>query len=156
MQNSNNINPSSASSSHELSYSILDPNPSLIKEDGNLDDEISLAASLTAHRNGTVADGISKLIILVYSNKRLQFSINDTEPDNLTNGTLRSLKQSNVNNLSSTSINPINTSNGKSVVAAVYTSPDSFNNQDIGSNKTINVNVSIQIILMLEHLMNFQ
>ena len=36
---------------------------------------------------------------------------------------------------------PQNISNGKSVVAAVYTPPDSFN-QDTGSNRTINVNVS--------------
>ena len=34
-----------------------------------------------------------------------------------------------------------NISNGKSVVAVVYTPPDSFN-QDTGSNRTINVNVS--------------
>jgi pimeloyl-ACP methyl ester carboxylesterase len=37
---------------------------------------------------------------------------------------------------------PQNTSNRKSVVAAVYTPPDSFNNQYTGSNRIVNVNVS--------------
>lgn len=67
------------------------------------------------------------------------FSINDT-----TNGTLSSLKQaSEDNNNSSFTVkdSPHNISNGKSVVAAVYTPPDSFN-QDMGSNRTIKVNVS--------------
>ncbi len=59
------------------------------------------------------------------------------------NRTLSSLDQaSNVNNLSSsTSVSPQNINNGKSVVAVVYTPPDSFN-QDTGSNRTIKVNVS--------------
>jgi pimeloyl-ACP methyl ester carboxylesterase len=131
------------SSSSKPSYSLLDPNPSLIDKDGKLINNISLAASLTSYRNGTIADGVSKLILIVDSKSALQFSINDTKPDNLTNGTLSSLERaSNVSNLSSTvSDSPQNISNGKSVVAAVYTPPDSFN-QDTGSNKTINVNVS--------------
>jgi hypothetical protein len=33
----------------------------------------------------SIDDGISKLILLAYSNNTLQFTINDTEPDNLTN-----------------------------------------------------------------------
>ena len=73
----------------------------------------------------------------------MHLSINDTKPDNLTNGTLASLERaSKVNNLLSTaSDSPKNISNGKSVVAVVYTPPDSFN-QDTGSNRTININVS--------------
>ena len=120
------------------SYPLLDPNPSLIDIDGNLINNINLAASLTTYRNGTIADGVSKLILIVESKNLLQFSINDT-----TNGTLSSLDQaSNVNNLSSsTSVSPQNINNGKSVVAVVYTPPDSFN-QDTGSNRTIKVNVS--------------
>jgi pimeloyl-ACP methyl ester carboxylesterase len=102
-----------------------------------------LAASLTTYRSGTIADGVSKLILFVYSNNILQFTINDTGPDDLTNGTLSSLNQSNIsNNLSSSaSDSPRNISNGKSVVAVVYTPPDSFNNQYTGSNRTVNVNV---------------
>jgi pimeloyl-ACP methyl ester carboxylesterase len=122
---------------------LVDPNPSLIDIDGKLISNINLAASLTTYRNGTIADGVSKLILIVDSKSSLQFSINDTKPDNPTNGTLSSLDgASDVSNLSSTaSHSPQNISNGKSVVAAVYTPPDSFN-QDTGSNRTINVNVS--------------
>jgi pimeloyl-ACP methyl ester carboxylesterase len=143
LKNTNNVNPSSSSSSSKSPYSLLDPSPSLIDRDGNLNNNITLAASLTTYRNGTIADGVSKLLLHVYSNIRLQFSINDTKPDNLTNGALSSLDQSsNINNLSSTAIiSPQNISKRKSVAAAVYIPPDSFN-QDKGSNRTINVDVS--------------
>jgi hypothetical protein len=104
-----------------------------------------LAASLTTYRNGTIADGVSKLILIVESKCSLQFSINDT-----TNGTLSSLKQASEDNTNSSITvkdGPHNIDNGRSVVAAVYSppvvysTPDSFN-QDKGSNRTINVNVS--------------
>jgi hypothetical protein len=143
LQNSNNANPSSSSSSYKLSHSILDPNPSLIDDYGNLINDISKVASITTYRKGTIADGVSKLILLVYSNNPLQFSINDTKSDDLTNGVLSSFNQSNVDNLLSTTVvSPQNISNRKSVAAAVYTPPDSFNNQDTGSNITININIS--------------
>ena len=131
------------SPSSEPPYSLLDPSPSLIDKEGNLITNINLAASLTTYRNGTIADGLSKLILIVESKSLLQFSINDTKRNNLTNGTLSSLEQaSNLNDLSSSAtISPQNLSNGKSVVAAVYSPPDSFN-QDKGSNRTININVS--------------
>jgi pimeloyl-ACP methyl ester carboxylesterase len=140
----NNVNRSSSSSDSKPPYSLLDPNPSLIDENGNLVNDISKAASITTYRNGTITDGISKLILLVDYDNPLQFSINGTKPDDLTNGTLSSLNQSsNVNNLcSTTNVIPQNTSNRKSVVAAVYTPPDSFNNQYTGSNRIVNVNVS--------------
>jgi hypothetical protein len=102
-----------------------------------------LAANLTTHRNGTIADGISNLVLIVESKTSLQFSINDPKHDN-SNGTLSSLEQaSNVNNNSffTAKDSPHNISNGKSVVAVVYIPPDSFN-QDKVSNRTINVNVS--------------
>ena len=142
MQKNNNVSPSSSSSS-KSPYSLLDPNPSLIDENGNLVNDISKAASITTCRNGTIADGVSKLILLVYSDHPLLFSINHTKPDDLANGMLSSLSQSNVNNLSSTNdFSPHNVSNGKSVVAAVYTPPDSFN-QDKRHHRTINVNVNV-------------
>ena len=143
MQNSSNVNPSSSSfSSSKTSYSILDPNPSLIDDDGNLINDISKAADITIYRNGTIADGISKLILVVDSNKELQFSINRTKPDDLTNGTLSCLNQTNVDNLRSTvKVSPEDTGNVRSVVVSVYTPPDSFNNQGKVSNRTINVNV---------------
>ena len=131
------------SPSYKPFYSLLDPNQSLIDIDGNLINNINLASRLTTYRNGTIADGVSKLILIVESKSSLQFSINDIKHNNLTNGTLSSLEQaSNIDNLSSsTRGSPQNISNGKSVVAAVYTPPDSFN-QDTGSNRTINVDVS--------------
>jgi hypothetical protein len=82
LQNSN-INHSSSSS---LKPFVADPNPDLIDKDGNLKNDVSLAAGINKSRIGTIADGVSKLILLVYSNNRLQFSINGTEPDNITNG----------------------------------------------------------------------
>ena len=94
MQN-NNVNPSSSSSKPPL----LDPTPSLIDEDGNLINNINLAASITTQRNGTITDGVSKLILLVDSNNPLKFSINRTNSDDLANGMLSSLSQSNVSNL---------------------------------------------------------
>jgi pimeloyl-ACP methyl ester carboxylesterase len=134
----------SANAGSKPSYSLLDPNPYLIDIDGRLINNINLAANLTTCRNGTIADGISKLVLIVESKASLQFSINDPKHDNSTNGTLSSLEQaSNVNNNSSFTAkdSPLNISNGKSVVAVVYTPPDSFN-QDKVSNRTINVNVS--------------
>jgi hypothetical protein len=65
--------------------SLLDPNPYLIDIDDNLINNINLAAKLTTYGNGTIADGISKLILIVESKSPLQFSINDTKHDNLTN-----------------------------------------------------------------------
>jgi hypothetical protein len=69
-------------------FSLLDPNLSLIDIDGKLINNINLTAILVTHRNGTIADGISKPVLIVESTTSLQFSINDT-----TNGTLSSLKQ---------------------------------------------------------------
>jgi heme-degrading monooxygenase HmoA len=97
-------------------------NADLIDEDGKLINDINLAAGLTTYRSGTITDGVSKLILVVDSNKELQFSINGTKPDNLTNGALSSLNQSDViNNLSSSAIvSPQNISNGKSVVVTMF------------------------------------
>jgi len=142
LQNKNNVNPSSSSHSNSP-YSLLDPNPSLIDENGNLVNDISKAATITTYRNGTIADGISKLILLVDSDNPLQFSFNGKDPDDLTNGTLCSLNQSNVNKLRSTAkVDSEDIGNGRSVVAAVYTPPDAYGNQDKGSYRNVNVNVS--------------
>jgi hypothetical protein len=66
------------SSGSNPSYSLLDPNPSLIDINGNLINNINLATSLTTYRNGTIVDGVSKLILIVESKCSLQFSIIDT------------------------------------------------------------------------------
>jgi len=72
---------------------LIDPNPDLIDIDGKIINNIDLAANLTTHRNRTIADGISKLILIVESRSALQFSIKDTSPDNTTNGSSLLLKQ---------------------------------------------------------------
>jgi hypothetical protein len=143
LQNSNNVYPSS-SSSYKLPYSMLDRNPSLINEDGNINNNINLIASIKTCRNGTIADGVSKLLLVVDSNNPLQFSINVTKPNDLTNGTLSCLNQTNVDKLGSTTkVIPEDIGNVRSVVAAVYTPPDSYNNQGKEDHRTINVSVKI-------------
>ena len=140
LRNTNGGPPSSSNSKPH--YSILDPNPSLIDDDGNLINDISKAVDITSYRNGTIADGISKLILVVDSNKELQFSINETKHDDLINGILSCLNQTNVDNLrSAVKVSPEDIGNERSVVVAVYTPPDSFN-QDRVNNKTIHINVS--------------
>jgi pimeloyl-ACP methyl ester carboxylesterase len=140
LRNTNVSLPSSSNSKPH--YSILDPNPSLIDDAGNLINDISKAIDITSYRNGTIADGVSKLILVVDSNKELQFSINETKPDDLTNGILSCLNQTKVDNLhSAVKVSPEDIGNERSVVVAVYTPPDSFN-QDRVINKTIHVNVS--------------
>jgi hypothetical protein len=121
LQNSSNINPSSSSSSsYKLPYSILDPNPSLINKDGNINDNISSITSIKTYRDGTIADGISKLILVLDSNNDLQFSIKGTKPDDLTNRTLSYLNQTNVDNLRSTiKVSLEDIGNVRSVVVAV-------------------------------------
>jgi hypothetical protein len=52
---------------------LIDPNPCLIDIDGNLTNNIDLAANLKTYHNGTIADGISKLILIVESKNSLQF-----------------------------------------------------------------------------------
>ncbi len=137
------VNPLLSSSlSSKSHYSLLDPNPDLIDKHGNLTNDTNLASSLTTFRNGTIADGVSKLLLVIDSNNTLQFSIDGTTADNLTNGALSSLNQSsnNNNNLSSTAIvSPQNISNGKSVVAAVYTPPDNLNLAENISHRTVNI-----------------
>ena len=136
-----NVNPQSSPNS-KPHYSILDPNPSLIDDDGNLINDISKAVDITSYRSGTIADGVSKLILVVDSNKELEFSINKTKPDDLINGILSCLDHRNVDNLrSAVKVSPEDIGNERSVVVAVYTPPDSFN-QDRVINKTIHINVS--------------
>jgi pimeloyl-ACP methyl ester carboxylesterase len=136
------VNPLLLSSPSSFKPLVLDPNPSLIDEDGNLINNISLAASIKTNRTGTTADGISKLILVIKDNKALQFSIEGRNSTDIIDGRLSHLDQTNVNSLSSDiTVSPQNISNGESVVAAVYTPPDSFN-QDKGSNRTININVN--------------
>jgi ABC-type lipoprotein release transport system permease subunit len=53
-----------ASSANNPKPILLDPNPSLIDNSGNLKNNVTQAANIKDIRNGTVADGVSKLLIL--------------------------------------------------------------------------------------------
>ena len=45
---------------------LLDPNPLLIDKSGNLkNNDITLAANIKTFRSGTVADGVSKLLVQI-------------------------------------------------------------------------------------------
>jgi hypothetical protein len=135
---------------------LLDPNPSLIDNSGNLKNNITQAANIKDIRNGTVADGVSKLLILVPHSSKLQFSIKGQRPENLTDGILSPLINSSGESRStiSSSSSPLlssqtsslmveskKTSNGDSVVIAVYTPPTFFNQLKV-ENKTIHVVVN--------------
>ena len=160
MKNTNNVNPCSSpsSSSYKLSHSILDPNPPLIDDDGNLINDISKAMDITTYRNGTIADGVSKLILVVDSNKELQFSIKGTKPDDLTNRTLSYLNQTNVDNLRSTiKVSLEDIGNVRSVVVAVvYTHLQTHLTKTKEAIGLLTLTYQIQIILMPGHFMNFQ
>jgi hypothetical protein len=126
---------------------LLDPNPSLIDKGGNLKDNVTQAANIKDIGKGTVADGVSKLLILVPHNSKLQFSIKDQKPENLTDGMLsplinsgggRSTLSSPLLQSSSVTVDSQKTSNGNSVVIAVYTPPTYLNQLKV-DNKTIHV-----------------
>ena len=58
---------------------IIDPNPDLIEANGKLKNDVSLVANTNTYRLGTIADGVSKLVLVMDSNKTLQFSIDGTD-----------------------------------------------------------------------------
>jgi pimeloyl-ACP methyl ester carboxylesterase len=130
-----------------IGYRLLYPNSELLNEDGDLKNDISSLAKLdSAHlRKGTIADGVSKLVLILNSNSTLRFSIADTTPDNLTNGTLTSLGQSpnSINLSSATIVHPQRISDGNSTVAvAVYTPPNFIEPPNNNSYTTINILVN--------------
>jgi pimeloyl-ACP methyl ester carboxylesterase len=122
---------------------LLDPNPKLIDKSGNLIQNVTLASNVDTTRNGTTADGISKLLIKFVYNSPLKFSIEDKTPNDISDGTIEPLiTSSNADELSSSTIvDAKNTTNGTMVVTAVYTPPD-FINESNFSYKTIKVLIS--------------
>jgi hypothetical protein len=87
---------------------------------------VQLAANINTERLGTVADGISKLLIVMDSNNTLQFSIDGTSSNNTTKGVLDSFEESSETSTqySSVIVKPEALNNNRSVVVAVYTPPD--------------------------------
>jgi len=123
---------------------ILDPNPGLIDGNGKLKNDFSLIANTNSVRPGTIADGLSKLLLVIDSNKTLQFSIDGTTRDNLINGTLNSLKLSNEIRppSSSVTVQPQSILKNRNVVVAVYTPPDHIDLQGNANHTTIHILVN--------------
>ena len=129
---------SDPNSSIATSNLLLDPNPKLIDKQGNLIQNVTLASNLIPiqngkivdGRNGTIADGVSKLIIKLVYNNPLRFSIEGKSPNDLRGGTLAPLlnKSGTSNSLSSTNVvYPNLTKTNESLIVAVYTPPDFIN-----------------------------
>jgi pimeloyl-ACP methyl ester carboxylesterase len=106
-------------------FKLINPNADLVDRFDNLINDISFLYN-KKNNSGTIADGVSKILIVVESNQTLKFSIDDTRPENITNGTIGSLGQPNYSNsLSSFAIvQPKSIDNGKSLAVAVYTPPN--------------------------------
>lgn len=124
---------------------LLDPNPSLIDNSGNLITDITHAANMGDIRQGTVSDGVSKLLIRIPYNFKLQFTIKDRASNDLSDGKLSSLIPGSLGQpmllSSSVSVDPQRPTNGNPVVIAVYT-PPTFFSQDNEDHKVIHVIIS--------------
>ncbi len=125
---------------------IIDPSPKLIdKQNGNLINNITLASSINTSRTGTIADGVSKLLLITSYKNPINFSI--AADTNLAKGVLSSLSDnSNIpfsSSHSSIIINPQKTTTGTSIVGAVYTPPQTLTN--------LSPNVNNEIVKVLVH-----
>jgi len=125
---------------------MVDPISKLIdKTNGNLINDITLASNINNGRIGTIADGVSKLLLMTSYKNPINFSVADDE--NPSKGTLSPL--SGFSSTPSTSlrssvvIEPQMTNNGTPVVAAVYTPPPTLTN--------LSPNVKNAIVKVLVH-----
>src|SRR6476620_7682035 len=120
---------------------IVDPNPKLIdNKSGSLINDINLASTDHNKRNGTIADGVSKLLLIISYKNPLNFSIvNDNT--NFSKGTLSILSDSFNNSIlftknSSVIVKPLPTASGTPLAVAVYAPPSYPTSTTISSNKT--------------------
>lgn len=145
-----NFNPALAHDNinHSLSgLQIIDPNPKLIdNKSGNLINNITLAYNIHANKAGTIADGISKLLLVTSYKNPINFSIADDT--NLSKGTLSCISDNSNNTFSSLHssviIKPKTTKNGTCVVA-VYTPPPTYINSSSSDSSRI-INILVQDI----------
>ena len=121
---------------------IVDPKPNLINnKSGDLIDNVSIAFSINATRNGTVADGLSKLLLISNYKNPLKFSIMNNDA-NFSKGTLTNLTENANSSVSppvkqsTIKVEPRNTSNQTPLVVAVYTPPSSVSSTTIPPNMT--------------------
>ncbi len=101
---------------------VVDPNPRLIGDDGKIINNVDIAADINVSRGGAVADGVSKLLIVIRSSSILRLDLEGTGDL----GKLYTLLMS--EEAASTSIlaAPQVTGNGESVVVVVFIPPSSF------------------------------
>jgi pimeloyl-ACP methyl ester carboxylesterase len=140
----NLITGSNGATSSKITAILLNPYPRQIDKDSSLIQNFNLPSNLT-RSIGTIADGVSKLIIevKVFHKDPLTFSIVGTNPKNLSDGTLSPLITSPgiEKPLSSIVVSPYPTKNGTLVVVAVYTPPD-FINEPTATYKNIKVSIN--------------
>jgi palmitoyl protein thioesterase len=130
--------PNIAAFSKAKMATLLDPNPVLIDKHGNLIQDTTLLSKLKS-RNGTIADGVSKLIIQVNYSRPLNFSIVDKSSNILSDGTLSPLLGPSIKKPSSSTV--VNQTNNGTSVVAVYTPPD-FINETTAAYKNIKLSIN--------------
>ena len=102
---------------HSSQVSLLDPSPVLVDKQGNIQNNVTLASSINTTRIGTISDGVSKSLIKFPHDTNLEFSLEDKNSNDLTDGTLSNLLESSNNSKrSSITVEPKLTSNGTSVL----------------------------------------
>lgn len=141
-----NTLPTSTSLSSIPSPVMIDPNPKLIdKTNGNLINDITLASNINNGRIGTIADGVSKLLLMTSYKNPVNFSVaDDANPSKGTLSPLSGISSTPSSSLhSSVVIEPQWTNNGTPVVAAVYTPPPTLTN--------LSPNVKSAIVKVLVH-----
>lgn len=138
---------------------LLIPSANMIDNTGNLKDNVSLIKTTDPQAKGTIADGVSKLIIVANYDKPVEFSLknSDNGTTNLTAaGTLSSLtkvvgigkniKSSSMLDATSASKTTVivqpQTKDNKSVIAAVYTPPSYINLTGHRNNTKITVQIN--------------
>lgn len=127
-----------ASSKTTKMATLLDPNPELVGKHGNLIQDVTLISKLKS-RNGTIADGVSKLIIEVNYSHPLNFSIVGVGSKNLSDGVLSPLISQGINKPSSSAI--VNQTKNGTFVLAVYTPPN-FINETTSPYKNISLSIN--------------
>jgi pimeloyl-ACP methyl ester carboxylesterase len=138
-----------SSSSLLNSTIIVDPHPKLIdNKSGILINDINLVSIDQDKRNGTIADGVSKLLLITRYGNPLNFSIVNNDV-NFSKGTLSNLSVNFNSSIlsaknSSIIVKPQPSDNGTSLAVAVYTPPSYPVSTTIPSNKT---NGTIKILV---------
>ncbi len=106
---------------------IVDPNPTLLANDGTLLNDPEKAAKIATSRIGTVTDGISRLVLIAGSGNSLKFEIEGKSSSDVSDGSLSALGSSDTSS-SSVSVSSYTTTAGEAVAIAIYTPPESYGN----------------------------